>query len=117
MPKLSYPGRVHRGMKANLCTSCHGGLAYGIPKTFDPRCEGCQAKLARYRARQTCSCKQDPECSKCADDRMLGLRDGTEPSPKQFSIGNWKFRNMTAEQRKRSEERLLKEGPAGRAAR
>ena len=76
-----------------------------------------KAKLARYRARQACPCKQNPECSKCAADRILGLRDGTEPSPKQFSIGNWKFRNMTPEQKQRSEERLMKEGLARRAAR
>ena len=64
------PGRKARGFKQGLCRQCETGIAIGTPKTFDPTCSGWQDKKSR------------------------GLRTGSEPNPKEFSIGNWRWRRM-----------------------
>jgi len=45
--------------RGSLCGQCRSGLAHREEKTFDPRCKGCQVKLAN------------------------GLRTGNEPLPKK----------------------------------
>lgn len=50
-------GRKARGFREHQCRQCYTGWVPGTVKTFDPKCEGCQGKLAK------------------------GLRTGKEPMP------------------------------------
>lgn len=97
-PRTSHPGRVRRGLKANLCAGCDGGVVPGRPKTFDPGCAGCLEKKARYDRIQQCPCRSAGEgdlCEQCLLDKSLGLRTGKEPPPKKYAVGNYRKRNAT----------------------
>jgi hypothetical protein len=51
--------RASTGLKPHDCTQCRHGIAPGEPKTYDPGCRSCHAKLAD------------------------GLRTGNEPRPEK----------------------------------
>jgi hypothetical protein len=40
-------GRKARGLREHCCRQCVTGWVPGTVKTFDPKCEGCQEKLAK----------------------------------------------------------------------
>ena len=116
MAHTGKPGRKSRGLKGDWCSSCKGGRNPALPKTFDPRCEGCLAKVERHNQVMACACKQDPPCEKCCQLKALGTRTGLEPSPRKYCMGNFKLRNMDAQQREASGKRFVVEHEARRRA-